>query len=182
MERTAGPWARLQAIDQALTGPLTLPPEQKVLKLLALGLAHSGDSYIWGALAVAAWFLGSPPWKTWALATFIGLVVAEVVVIGIKMIIRRPRPPGTAGGIYRKADPYSFPSGHAARAAILCLLTGLLAPPVAFIVIAVWSPFMVLSRIAIGIHYVFDVVAGVALGCALTAVLMAAMPLFEAWA
>jgi undecaprenyl-diphosphatase len=181
MERTASPWARLHSIDQALTGPLTLPPEQRISQLLALGLAHSGDSVIWGGLAVAAWFLGAPQWKTWALTTFIGLVLAEIVVIAIKMIIRRQRPPGTAGRIYRKADPYSFPSGHAARAAMLCLLAGQLAPPVAFIVIAAWSPFMVLSRIAIGIHYVFDVVAGVMLGCALTAVLLAAMPLFEAW-
>ena len=76
--------------------------------------------------------------------------------------------------IYRKADPYSFPSGHAARAALLCLLAWHLGPVPAFIAIAVWSPFMVVSRIAIGIHYVFDVVAGVLLGCALTAVVLAA--------
>jgi membrane-associated phospholipid phosphatase len=180
MVRTAGLWARLQLIDQALTGPLTLPSEQKVPQALALALAHSGDSYIWGGLAAAAWFLGAPEWKTWALTTFIGLALAEIIVIAIKMIIRRRRPPGTAGRIYRKADPFSFPSGHAARAAMLCLLAGQLAPPVAFIVIAVWSPFMVLSRIAIGIHYVFDVVAGAVLGCILTAVLVAAMPIFAA--
>jgi membrane-associated phospholipid phosphatase len=65
---------------------------------------------------------------------------------------------------------------------MLCLLAGQLGPPVAFIVIAAWSPFMVLSRVAIGIHYVLDVVAGVVLGCVLTAILLAAMPLFEAWA
>ena len=60
---------------------------------------------------------------------------------------------------------------------MLCLLAGQLGPPAAFIAIAIWSPFMVLSRIAIGIHYVFDVIGGIVLGCALTAILWFVAPL-----
>ena len=174
MALAAGLWARLQVIYQNLTGPLTLPRNSRLAQFLALGLAHSGDSFIWAGLTVAAWFLGDARWKTRAVITFAGLALAEVVVIALKMVVRRKRPPGESGMIYRKADPYSFPSGHAARAALLCLLAWHLGPVPAFIAIAVWSPFMVVSRIAIGIHYVFDVVAGVLLGCALTAVVLAA--------
>jgi undecaprenyl-diphosphatase len=87
------------------------------------------------------------------------------------MIVRRQRPPGTEGLIYRKADPYAFPSGHAARAVLLSLIALRLGPAEAFIAIVAWSPLMVLSRIAIGIHYVLDVVAGAALGALFTAVL-----------
>ena len=178
MEPGEGLWARLQSIDQALTRPLTLPPENRFSQFIGLGLAHSGDSFIWAGLAAVAWLFGGAEWKTRAVVTIAGLILAEIVVIVIKIIIRRRRPPGHAGRIYRTADPFSFPSGHAARAAMLCLISGQLGPPAAFIIIAVWSPFMVLSRIAIGIHYVFDVCAGILLGCALTACLWALVPLF----
>lgn len=172
--------ATLQIADENLTAPLTLPARRRVAQILALGLAHSGDSFIWAGLTVAAWFLGGDQWKVRAVITFAGLVLAEIVVIGIKLIIRRRRPPGTAGRIYRKADPYSFPSGHAVRASLLCLLAWQLGPVPAFITIVVWSPFMLLSRIAIGIHYVFDVIAGILLGGVLTAVLLWIAPLVAA--
>jgi membrane-associated phospholipid phosphatase len=45
-------------------------------------------------------------------------------------------------------------------------------PPAAFTLIVLWSPLMVFSRIAIGIHYVLDVVAGALLGAVLTAILL----------
>jgi len=106
--------------------------------------------------------------------TAAGLALLEVVVIGIKMLIRRKRPAGTDGMIYRRTDPFSFPSGHAARAVLLSLLAARMGPAAAFIVIVAWSPVMVVSRIAIGIHYVLDVVAGALLGGALTVAVVAA--------
>jgi undecaprenyl-diphosphatase len=135
---------------------------------------------VWGALAVAAWFLGDHDWKVRAVVCALGLVVVEVAVILLKMVFRRRRPPGELGRIYRRADPYSFPSGHAARAALLCILAWQLGPVVAIVAIAIWSPVMVLSRIAVGIHYAFDVVAGVILGCGLTAALLLAVPMVAA--
>jgi membrane-associated phospholipid phosphatase len=176
MERAAGLWGRLLAIDQALTRLLTLPRERRVLHFFALGLAHSGDGPIWVGLAAAAWLLGDSRWKARAVVVFAGLVLAEIAVIIVKMLFRRQRPPGGSGMIYRKADPYSFPSGHAARATMLCIIAGQLGPLPAFIVILLWSPFMVLSRVGIGIHYVFDVLAGIFLGWVLTALLLQFAP------
>ena len=167
---------RIQSIDSSLTMPLTLSPGSRLVQVAALGLAHSGDIWLWAGLCAAAWFLGNTQWKTRAIIVFAGLVVAEIVVIGIKACFRRPRPPGDAGRIYRKADPFSFPSGHAARATMLCLLAIVFGPEAAAIAIVVWSPFMVLSRIAIGIHYVFDVAGGILLGVLLTLGLLAAAP------
>jgi undecaprenyl-diphosphatase len=171
--------ARITLIDRELTGALTLPPGRGPASVLALALAHSGDSYIWAALTAAAWFLGDTRWRTWGLLTFTGLVLAEIVVIGIKFIVRRKRPPGTAGRIYRRADPYSFPSGHAARATMLCILAWKASPLAAFVAVAAWSPFMVIARVAIGIHYVSDVLAGIALGGLLAAILLAGAELLR---
>ena len=72
MQRAAGLWARLQVIDEALTGPLTLPRSARAAQFFALGLAHSGDSFISAGLMVAAWFLGDERWKTRAVVTFPG--------------------------------------------------------------------------------------------------------------
>jgi membrane-associated phospholipid phosphatase len=172
---------RFQSIDEALTRPLTLPARPGLARGIATALAHSGDIYVWAGLMVLAWFFAGAEWKTPALVVVGGLALSEVVVVAIKMIIRRNRPPGTGGLIYRKADPFSFPSGHAARATMLCLLAWHFGPPAAFIGVLVWGPFMVLSRIAIGIHYVFDVLAGVLLGWILTIVLLALVPVVTRW-
>jgi undecaprenyl-diphosphatase len=108
----------------------------------------------------------------------IGIVATEVFTVIIKAMMRRQRPAGDYGKFYRRTDPYSFPSGHAARAAMLCILSASLGPLPAFIVIVFWGPIMVFSRIAIGIHYVLDVLAGIALGVLLTCIILAGMPWF----
>ncbi|HVP20081.1 MAG TPA: phosphatase PAP2 family protein [Spirochaetia bacterium] len=181
MTRRPGLRDRIESLDASLTLPLTLGPGRGPAQLVALGLAHSGDSVVWVGLCALAWFLGNAQWKMRAIIVFAGLVAAEVAVIGIKMCIRRPRPPGDAGRIYRKADPFSFPSGHAARASMLCLISIMLGPFAAALGIAVWSPFMIVSRIAIGIHYVFDVIAGIVLGVLLTLMLLGLAPVLTSW-
>jgi membrane-associated phospholipid phosphatase len=170
----AGIRQRIRSVDLALTTPLVLPEDSRWARLVARGFAHSGDMPVWIVLLAAAWFLGDDAWKTRALVTAAGLALVEVVVIGIKVLIRRKRPAGTDGMIYRRTDPFSFPSGHAARAVLLSLLAARMGPAAAFISIVAWSPVMVVSRIAIGIHYVLDVAAGAAVGAVLTAIVLAA--------
>jgi membrane-associated phospholipid phosphatase len=165
---------KIRSVDHSLTLPLTLPLTPRVPRVIAAALAHSGDMPLWLALVAAAWLLGGSDWKTRAVVAAAGLALVEVVVIGIKMIVRRQRPPGTGGMIYRKTDPFSFPSGHAARAVLLSLLALRMGPMTAFIVIVAWSPVMVLSRVAIGIHYVLDVLAGFLLGGILSAIVLTA--------
>jgi membrane-associated phospholipid phosphatase len=179
-EGAGGLRERIRSLDRALTEPLTLPPSPRAWRIIASGLAHSGDMPVWLALVAAAWLLGGDEWKTRALVTAGGLALVEVVVIAVKMLVRRRRPAGTDGMIYRKTDPFSFPSGHAARAVLLSLLALRMGPAAAFVAIVAWSPVMVLSRVAIGIHYVLDVAAGFLLGGVLTAIVLAASAAFGA--
>lgn len=181
MAGTAGLRQRVRSIDATLTTPLTLPRRRGPAQLLALGLAHSGDSLVWAGLCVLGWLLGDTQWKARAVVVFAGLVVTEIVVVVIKMCIRRPRPPGDAGMIYRKVDPFSFPSGHAARASMLCIISIIMGPAAATLGIALWSPFMIVSRIAIGLHYVLDVLAGILLGILLSIGLLELTPLLTSW-
>ena len=171
----------LGRIDQRLTPTIAAARERGPLRTVALAIAHSGDIYIWAALLVAAWLLGDHAWRVRAVVACAGLALAEVVVILVKMAVRRQRPPGDAGAIYRRADPYSFPSGHAARAMLLCILAGVLGPAWAFWAILVWGPIMVASRVAIAIHYVLDVAGGLVLGVALAAVVLGLAPAMTSW-
>ncbi len=158
---------RVSAFDHWLTAPLTLPERCRVARGVAIVVAHSGDAAVWAGLVVAAWFFGDAAWKGRALITAAGLVVTELIVVGIKFVLRRPRPPGTSGMIYRRVDPYSFPSGHAARAAMLIVLAATLGPAAMLAAVASWGPVMVLCRVAMRIHYVLDVVVGLGLGTGL---------------
>ena len=159
---------RLVLLDEAVSARLVIPARAKLWHLAALGLAHTGDSLVWAALFIGAWFLGGPAWRARVIVAVAGFIINELATRIIKTSVRRSRPAGTAGAIYRRTDPYSFPSGHAARAVMLSMLSGIFGPPALFAVILAWAPLMVASRIAIGIHYVLDVAAGFVVGCGLT--------------
>lgn len=86
------------------------------------------------------------------------------LVLLVKFSVRRRRPAGEWGNIYRSTDPHSFPSGHAARAAMLAVLGLGLGPPWFGVALLLWAPLVSLARVAMGLHYLSDVVAGVFLG------------------
>jgi undecaprenyl-diphosphatase len=90
--------------------------------------------------------------------------VLALLVFAIKFLIRRPRPEGEWGAVYRNTDPHSFPSGHAARAALLALLVVALGPSWFTIVVLLWAPLVCLARVATGLHYLSDVFAGILFG------------------
>jgi undecaprenyl-diphosphatase len=88
---------------------------------------------------------------------------AHLVSMGVKRIVRRPRP-AHVEPLVRTSGRHSFPSSHATSAAAAAVAYGALGayaiPPLA--------AAMCLSRLVVGVHYPSDVAAGAALG-ALTA-------------
>ena len=113
---------------------------------------------------MAVWLLGDVFWKEWALILFIGIFVTATIVIALKFLIRRQRPEGEWGAIYRRTDPHSFPSGHAARATMLAVLVVGMGPAWLVPIMLIWAPLVTLSRVAMDLHYLSDAVAGAALG------------------
>jgi undecaprenyl-diphosphatase len=94
----------------------------------------------------------------------LGILITAVLVLGLKFTIRRKRPSGEWGAIYRRTDPHSFPSGHAARSAML-LVVGLgLGPGWLGVLLLVWAPLVTMARVSMGLHYVSDVTAGFFIG------------------
>jgi len=143
-----------------------------LLRNVAAVLAHSGDSWFWWAGLVLVWWRGNAFWRPWALVVLLSIIALAVLVLAIKFSIRRARPEGEWGAIYRTTDPHSFPSGHAARAILIAVLAISLGPWWLAVILCVWAPLVGLARVAMGVHYLSDVAAGAVLGAIAGGVVM----------
>ena len=47
------------------------------------------------------------------------------------------------------------------------------------VLLAVWAPLVILARVAMGVHYIFDVLAGTALGFILGCLMVWLLPLIS---
>ena len=156
--------------DNNLSEKLRIAVNKRGLRLFAAILAHSGDSWFWFGGLGLLWWLGNPFWKFRAIVYLISIFITAIFVLGIKFTIRRKRPEGEWGGIYRRTDPHSFPSGHAARSFLLLVLGVGLGPAWLAWLLVIWAPLVSLARVGLGVHYLSDVVAGMILGLVIGAV------------
>ncbi|WP_320778158.1 phosphatase PAP2 family protein [Streptomyces sp. CRN 30] len=132
----------------------------------ARALSWAGEhGAVWLAAGLAGAALDAPRRGAWLRGTAL-TAGAHLTSIGVKRVVRRPRP-AHVRPLVRTAGRHSFPSSHATSAAAAAVAFGALhrlgartAWPVAAAVC--------LSRLVAGVHYPSDVAAGAALG-ALTA-------------
>ncbi len=150
--------------DAELSQNLLIPENKKGLKKIAAFFAHSGDSWFWGVGLLLLWIFGPHIWRPRIQLLFIGILVTAISVLILKFSIKRPRPEGEWGQIYRSSDPHSFPSGHAARATMLTVLILLAGPFWLGLVMIAWALLVAISRIGLGVHFISDILAGTILG------------------
>lgn len=167
--------------DANLSAHLRLAPKHRGWWTLMVFLAHSGDSWFWLAGLGVVWLISRYDWHTRAAILAIGVVGLAVLVLGIKFIVRRQRPPGEWGAIYRNTDPHSFPSGHAARAFMLGVIALGLGPSWFGLLLLVWAPLVCLARVSTGVHYLSDVLAGMVLGILAGWFMLLAQPIFTTY-
>jgi membrane-associated phospholipid phosphatase len=141
-------------------------------------LTDLGNPWVCLVAVAAAYVVGrrsglSRPAAAFTLALALG---ALGLVLGLKHLFALPRPPGAA------ADGYGFPSGHALGATVFWGGVALLAERgsrrLRLGVAATVVCLVAASRVVVGVHYLVDVVVGVAVGVALLAVALAAGPGF----
>jgi undecaprenyl-diphosphatase len=151
-----------------------LPERVHFLRPFAILLAHSGDSPLWIVGLLLTLWLGSDRWRYEAGVDLIGVIVTAGIIVLIKFAVRRPRPAGEWGQGYRRIDPHSFPSGHAARAAMLAVVALALGPAWWAAALFVWAPLVGLARVIMGVHYLSDIVvgAGCGIGCGVGVVVL----------
>lgn len=170
---------RLLDIDANYSRRLMIADQRGNLRNLAIIFAHSGDSWFWLLALGVVWLFAEGDWRALALTMVFGIFLTAGVVFLIKFTIRRPRPAGEWGAIYRRTDPHSFPSGHAARATMLVVLAVGLGPFPFGLLLTVWALLVILARVAMGVHYLSDVIAGAALGAATGLITLALNPLIQ---
>jgi len=151
-------------LDARLSDKMRVAEKPGALRYVSIFFAHSGDSWFWAVALVALWASGDSFWKKWAVVQFASICVMIVLVMGVKFLVRRRRPEGEWGGIYRNTDPHSFPSGHAARAFLIAMVATGLGPSGLAVALWIWAPLVALARVAMGVHYVSDILVGSILG------------------
>jgi undecaprenyl-diphosphatase len=158
---------RLLDLDIRLTNRLRVAERPGSLRNLASLLAHSGDSWFWLLGLILVWMFGPDAWRAADQTLGVAVLLSALFVLIIKFLVHRRRPEGNWGNIYRNTDPHSFPSGHAVRAVLLAVMAVAFVPTWLVVVLAIWAPLVALARVAMGVHYLSDVVAGMILGAIL---------------
>lgn len=146
-------------VTPALAGPMRA----------VTAVANGGVIAALAAAIAMVWFLRLRSWFA-ARLLVVALSGATVVEVVVKSLVRRPRPPVAH---LVGADGWSFPSGHAMRAAVFFGVCAILAGriwPGRRARVRLWTAAVIAaslvgaSRLILGVHYLTDVLAGLALG------------------
>jgi undecaprenyl-diphosphatase len=163
-------WKKIIDWDKHTSEKLRLNRKHRGWWFLTAFFAHSGDSWWWLTALLLVWLVDKI-WKLFKGKTIqftavlaIAILSLAIIILVIKFIVRRSRPKGEWGKIYRKNDPHSFPSGHAARSFLIALIALFLGPLWLGIALLVWAILVSIARVMMGVHYLSDVIVGMIVG------------------
>lgn len=159
---------RLDRLDRTLSRRAAVAwphPRWFTLPLGALSLT-ANYGILWYAVALLPWLFGEP--RPLAKALYVAVPVTAVEATGylIKRLVARPRPPVADPTQPRQIPlPYSksFPSSHASMAVVATFTIGTLYPAALPALIAL-SIVLCFSRVYLGVHYLGDILGGLAYG------------------
>lgn len=164
--------AHLWRADKALSVRLTIDQQSsKRLHRAAALITRSGDALPLLLIIAVLLIFGDAGWRMRAIIMLAADTIVFLTVQAVKFIIRRPRPEGDWGGDYRRVDPHSFPSGHAARGGAYAAAGLILGPGWLILLLGIWGVCVSVSRVVVGVHYLSDTVAGFLTGFSIALVL-----------
>jgi membrane-associated phospholipid phosphatase len=163
-----GRWRPLERLDTGVAGHLHgavvgHPTEIRTLQVLAVVL-EPGVFRV--AVAVVGVFLWVRGWRRLAIWSWVVAAVGGLVGVLMKYAVARARP--VLPDPVAAAAGYSFPSGHALNSALCCgvllVVAGVVLGPRAqrwcWLAAGVLVAVTGFDRVALGVHFVSDVVAG----------------------
>ena len=177
--------SRGEGVSTALAD--ALEPAEPVFVLLT----QLGDLWLLGLVVAVLYLLGpAAPLPGWDRRRAVAVLAAGLLAVAVtgllKAVLGLPRPPGADTTAYQFAGPlgdlyawagtadgFGFPSGHAVGAtAVFGTAAALVGPSRrrrALVGAAGLVSVVAFTRVALGVHYLADVLAGVAVGVALAA-------------
>ena len=140
---------------------------KNILRFSLKFLEITGHGIPWLAVTAFYAYSSTGSMQTFNANLFIALLFDLIVVGTMKFLAQRPRPSYNQDDMFAtvSVDNYSFPSGHATRAMLLAVLFSQFDLQQKFVfLIQIWASVLALSRVVLGRHHVFDVVAGIIIG------------------
>ncbi len=179
-------WQPLENLDRTVADNLNQAAQGHSARVHALEvLATALDPWVFRAVVIGVaiwlWRRGATRLAIWATVT---LVIGGVLAVVLKLIVARARP--ALPNPVAHASGYSFPSGHALNSflcvgILILVFLPVLRPAGKAVAYTVGAALVLLTgydRVALGVHYVSDVLAG--WGAAL-AVIAGTAAAFEIW-
>lgn len=161
---------QVQRFDEAsfiwLSGQLRRSPKAQ----LARWVSRSGDGYAYPLFCLIAIAAGHPEGTLLFSMLLFAYALELPVYWALKNVLRRQRPCQRLKlvSVIRASDQFSFPSGHTTAAFLFAGVASFAMPQVAVYLYA-WALAIGLSRVALGVHYPTDIIAGAVLGSGLAA-------------
>ena len=135
-------------------------------------VSFTGDGYLYVLIAACALAIAPATGKSMLVTGCLAVAIELPLYFVLKKFFKRRRPydvvPSLAQ-IHRPSDEFSFPSGHATAGFMTAYLVSQFFSW-ALIPMYVWATLIGLSRVILRVHFVSDVIAGMALGTAIACV------------
>lgn len=163
-------WTKLHGLEIATVRSQVRLASQPIVRQIAIALNLLGDGWFYPLLAFVVWWYYPTGFLAVAVAAGLSAAAAHMIYPRIKRYIARPRPYETDSdmpSLLATLDRYSFPSGHCMTVtAVLFPVSsahpGLLMPSTIACLAIAWA------RMAAAHHYPSDLLAGIALGVAVS--------------
>lgn len=171
MWRLDGALARLQHWDELVCVRFNHGARQRPVVLMLQAVSWLGNGVFWYALMLALLLADAQRAALPVLhMAFVGAVCTSCYkMVKHSTLRRRPyqvNPLVSAGAA--ALDRFSFPSGHTLHALAFSLVAGFYYPQL-WMILAPFTVLTAVSRVALGLHYPSDVIAGAALGALIAA-------------
>jgi undecaprenyl-diphosphatase len=165
---------RIRNLDRALFRAIFGVKWAPLTSLMRAFTIAGSAGAIWGFLAAVGFLLtGLEPSRL--LIPWTAIAASWTVAEGAKYLFERTRPflwDTEIAPLIKTPSSSSFPSGHSATAAAGAITLSVLYPPFAPVLVLA-GLLVVLSRVYLGVHFPFDVLAGIIIGIATSAVVLA---------